>query len=215
MSKLSTSMIILMSLTFVACQQGFNSPKEMHRWMSDPTNGMIISKQSANKELTMKYLPADFLVYKELKENQNTSKELIDSIKKHYVNSRSFLLTIKYKNDEPYDPVYEGIYSYDELNQRKQDMHFSFGQYIKLVTTDGREYRPVLSHMEETYGLQKHRNIHLVFSPVDKNQIDILDTEELDIVFDDRIFNTGIHHFIFEKENIDKQLKLNFLQQNN
>jgi len=199
-------------LLLIKCSQGFNSTEEMYKWMKDPVNGMIITKLSGDKELTMKFLPVNYLVYKEIKENQNRSDKQIDSLRQLYANSRSFLLTIKYKNDEPYDPVYEGIYSYDELNIRKQDMHFAFDEYVKLVSTDGGEYKPILSHMEETYGLQKHRNIHLVFSPENKNQMDILEAKELDIVFDDRIFNTGIHHFVFEKQNIDKKLKLSFLQ---
>ena len=204
--------VLILVFPLWKCNRGFNSVEEMYTWMGDPANGMIVTKLSGDKELTMKFLPPGYLAYKEVKETLGKSKEQIDSLRMLYKKSRSFLLTIKYKNDEPYDPVYEGIYSYEELDRRKKDMHFSFDEYVKLISSDGGEYKPVLSHMEETYGLQKMRNIHLVFSPENEKQADILGAEELDIVFDDRIFKTGITHFVFEKRNIDKKIKLNFLQ---
>jgi hypothetical protein len=208
------AMFGLFTLNFLlsSCSKGFNSAEELYKWMKDPANGMLVTKQSGDKQLDMKYLPVEFLVYKEMKDKSTRNKNLTDSLTKIYSGSRSFLLTIKYKNDDQYDPLYEGISDFSEFKSRKEDMQFSFDQYVELHTAEGHVYKPVLSHMEDTYGLQKFRNIYLVFAPDNSKQADILNSAELDLVFDDMIFNTGIHHFVFQKKNIDKKLILNFIK---
>lgn len=203
---------IVLSVMLFACTDSFDSPRELNQWINSPENGMVAVKQSGDKELVLKYLPASYLVYKEIKDIKEPTKGLVDSLMKVYANSRSFLLTIKYKGDEPYDPVYEGIADFYDFKERKEDMQFSFDKYVKLCTSQGNEYKPVLSHMEDTYGLQKHRNIYLVFAPETESESDIMGAGELDVVFHDKIFDTGITHFVFKKKDIDKELKLNFLK---
>lgn len=205
------STLLLLMVMVLSCRNDFDSMEALNTWINNPENGMTVCRYSGDKILAVRYVPASLSAYKDIKDLTERNRSIIDSVNALYANSRTFLLTIKYKENAPYDPAYEEISNYGELCARKQRMHFSFDHYITLITAEGNEYKPVLTHMEETYGLQKYRNIHLVFSPQNEQQMDILKSDKLDIVFDDRLFNTGIHHFVFKKKYMDDQIAMNLL----
>ena len=57
--------------------------------------------------------------------------------------------------------------------------------------------------MEHVYQLKPGRDFNIVFAPSDENElISIRKKPELDIVFEDGYFDTGISHFIFKQEKI-------------
>jgi hypothetical protein len=65
-----------------------------------------------------------------------------------------------------------------------------------------RVYKPVLSTLENTYGLTKTRNVMLVFAPAEKGDTEFGTSPDLDIVLDNTVFGTGIQHFRFSRTDL-------------
>lgn len=200
-------LMLIVSLQMAGCSSSFNDINQYFRWMDDPENGLIIKRTSGDKELTMKYLTVPYLVYNDVKEIENPSDILIDSLTKVYSNSRNFLLTIR-STSHSEDIMLEGVTNEMEYNQKNMIMNFGISEYLSLKTDAGNTYFPVLVNMENTYGLQKHKNFYIVFAPTDESERDIMRSKTLDIVYNDQIFSTGIHHFLFKKEKTDQEIKI-------
>ncbi len=100
------------------------------------------------------------------------------------------------------DMMYLGISNYSEYSRRISTMNFRMNEYITLKT-DTVKFTPVLSSLENTYGLSKALNINVVFSP-GENHKDVVNSETLDFILSDDIFNTGISHFVFRREAIEQ-----------
>lgn len=81
-------------------------------------------------------------------------------------------------------------------------MSFEIERYTTLKI-GGKTYRPVLSALENVYGLTDSRNITFVFVPESKEEKTFYQSERLQLSFDDEIFNTGINHFTFNREDLN------------
>ena len=198
---------LIVIIFFTSCKQSFKDINQYYHWMDDKENGLVIKRSSGDKELTMKYLAVPYLVYNDVKDIENPSKVLIDSLTRVYSNSRNFLLTIRSTSHNE-DIMLEGVTNEMEYNQKNLVMNFGISEYLTLKTDIGNSYFPALVNMENTYGLQKHKNFYIVFAPMDENEKDIMTSQTLDVVFDDRIFSTGINHFLFEKEKLDQEITI-------
>lgn len=186
---------------------------DLYRWINNPKNGLVKTKSISGIKLSVKYLPAELLACREFKDENNVIASQKDSVLALYKNNLTFLLTIA--SDERKAPetnvMYRGIRNYEELTERAVRMNFSMQDYITLKINE-KEYKPILSTMENVYELSKERSIYLVFAP-DKDDKNFEKVEKLDFVFSDEMFNTGINHFIFQKKNIDAIPRLSFFIQ--
>jgi hypothetical protein len=64
------------------------------------------------------------------------------------------------------------------------------------------KYKPVLSSMENTYGIGQSRDIMIVFSPSSLKDNGFLSSKELDFVYNDEIFEVGKCHFVFDRSDL-------------
>ncbi len=180
----------------------------MREWLNDPSNGLISGKKVGGFDLSMKYMPYDLLAYKEIKKDKSATQEVLDSVAELYDNSYTFILSIGSDESagENFDVMHLGVYDEDAYNQRIRNLNFHLDKYISLETGKS-TYKPVLTRLENVYGLSKARMVYIVFAP-DSEEEDLLVANELDIKFNDDIFNTGIHHFKFNKSDIVAMPKL-------
>lgn len=193
-------------IAFSGCQenmQTIDKADDFYRWLNNPANGLLKTRYIAGIRLTVKHLPAQYLAYRELKDEEAVTASYKDSVLALYKNNLTFLLTIA--PDERKLPDVDimslGIRDYNEFKARAARMNFGMKEYVSLKIA-ARKYQPVLSTLENVYGLSKHRNIYIVFNPGEDPE-GFKNAEKLDFVFNDEIFNTGISHFIFHKTNID------------
>lgn len=190
-----------------SCTQQTVSYQEYMQWMGNPENGML-KKHSANGlELTVKFLPAEYLAYQELKNEKKVTQAQYDSLLKVYSKSLTFLMSIgpdESKKNPKGDIMMTGISDYEEFAQKAMAMNFDMGQYVSLKTDIG-DFKPVLSNMENVYGLAKNRNILFVFAPSELKDTTFLHSRQFDFVYEDQLFKVGINHFVFKKEDIDKR----------
>lgn len=181
-----------------ACQHKIDNKEKLLQWINQPEHGLVISKSINGFQLTAKYLPSDYLVLKELG-NQDFTASHFQQLKEEYQHSKTFLLTIAPDQEEQRNTVmFHQVVSRADYQQRVRDLNFRIGDFLSL-TTKSKELKPVLHHMENTYELAEHRSIYLVFAD-DELQKD----EDWVLKFDDRLFGTGISRFLFHHQDLAK-----------
>ena len=179
-----------------------NSVEEYNKWMNDPENGLVKTKKIKGLTVSVKYLPAAYLIYKELGETDYSEKDR-DSLKKAYERSLTFLMTIapdKEKGNKN-DIMLEGIVNYKDYSERLLTLNFELDKNVTLKS-DNLELKPVLSALENTYGLSKSRSITFVFAPDIKEMEMLKNAKTLDFVYIDELFQLGILHFNFNNEKL-------------
>lgn len=123
----------------------------------------------------------------------------IDSLKKEYDSSLNFILKIapSEESDAQFDVMTETVSSLAEFQEQTLTVNFELQKFIYLKLGD-QKIKPVLVEAENVYGLTKHRLINIVFA---KDEFEELWNREdkIDLVFNDEIYNTGKHHFLFDK----------------
>lgn len=202
-------------LAVAGCTQVISSRAEMYQWINEPANGLLQSKRVEDLVFTMKYLPPAFLAEKEMRTQENHNLQVYDSLKSRHEGFYTFLL--HFQVDDPNeaqafsrDVMYEGAQSFQHFQQRAMHLNFNMRDFITL-NRKGESIQPALSRLENTYSLTNSRHLYLVF---DKKQMDLLpdDTAPLDIRFNDELFNTGIHHFVFHPSDLKKVPAISYLQ---
>lgn len=195
--------IIFLSI-FISCDDEVSSEIDLLDWVNDCDNGLLISKRVYGLKMELKYLPPAYLAYKDAA----VDKSDFDSLFNIYNNSYSFLMTIGPDEEKgaDFDIMFADVNNYEEYDERVQNLNFNIKEYVCLQT-EKKKYLPVLSNLENTYGLDKARTIYLVFTKDNEND-DLFCSGKIDIVFNDELFSTGIHHFVFNKNNIDNIPKL-------
>ena len=90
-----------------------------------------------------------------------------------------------------------------EFREHAFDLNFNWPDKVRLHC-DSSTYAPVLSTLENTYGLTKDRNAVLVFVPGSKNDPAFYRSEEFDIAIDNDVLGIGTQHFKFNRKDIER-----------
>ncbi|MBS1636296.1 MAG: hypothetical protein JST26_10290 [Bacteroidetes bacterium] len=182
--------------------------QEYSTWLNQKENGYIQEKEAGGMILQVKYLPATYLALKEFE----TKKGMLsfDSLLSAYKYSTTFLLSFRPKDAEKgEDVMLKDVTDYSEYVERSMTLNFDLESRLELKTSTD-NYKPVLSSLENTYGLSKGRSIYMVFTA--KTQRDELQKASYyDLVYTDDIYNLGILHFMFDLPAMQKhepQIKL-------
>jgi len=194
----------------ISCTSDVKTEADLLKWMTNPQNGLVKIQTPTGYSFKMKYLPPQFLAFSHLKRfgNGNVEQTGFDSLSRVYGNSLNFLFTIgpDKEKGEKFDIMYEGISNVADYNARVHTLNFDLRHFLS-INIKGKEYRPVLTRFESVYGLNKSRNITVVFSPQEEGS-QLMKASEYDIVFNDEIFGTGINHFRFQKSDFENTPKL-------
>lgn len=197
------------SLLFFALLAGCHSPatvsssRQFAEWLNDDKNGCLIKKQVNGMVVEVKYLPPSFSALKELESGQY--KANYDSLLRDYCYSATFLVSFRPADDkEGQDVMYRNVNNYQEYIERSMTLNFDLESKIKLEAS-GTEYRPVLSSLENTYGLSKGRTVYMIFSAKEKKN-ELPEADTFDFVYEDDIYQLGILHFVFDHRHIREQL---------
>jgi hypothetical protein len=200
------SLFYILILSLFSCgKKTIKDPQEFMKWINNPENGLVKSKSTIGVKIDLKYLPPSYLAYQEMKDGKNKSAETRDSLISYYSQSITFLMIIGPDEKEKKntgDIMYRDITKFDDYKDRAHIMNFEISEYVNLETEKGK-YKPVIANLENIYGLVNERKIMFVFPRVNSTE-DLTNSKELDFVFTDEIYNTGINHFVFTQEQIKK-----------
>lgn len=192
-------------LFFFSCESNSKSLSinDYHHYINDPENGLVKSKVANGVEVNLKYLSNDYLAFKDFKNLGLKTEVQYDSLRKEYKNSFTFILTISTSENSMQSGVengvmMKGVTKIEDFKKRAINMNFSMGEYIQLRTPRA-SINPVLTNLENTYEVVSEKSIYVVFS---KEMIDrqLKDGEEIEFVYNDEIFDSGISVFSFKKE---------------
>lgn len=170
-----------------ACQQEMHTLQEYAAYIHTPENGLIKEKTIGDMKFTLQYWPAAM-------QNQ-TVQEQED-------NNWTFLLKIEASEQaaQSFDVMTETVSSLQEFQEQTLALNFDWQKWLYLQVED-KKIAPVLAVLENTYGLQQHRIVNLVFA---KEEIlsQGASPQQLDVVFQDEVFGTGKHHFLFQTKDL-------------
>ena len=186
----------------VSCKSSIEEEHEYLSYINDATHGLVKEKRVGDLIVQVKYLPSDLLAWKELHTKKSTAQQK-DSISTLYDQSITFLLSVSPDSSKGAtdDILYRGVSDEQSFKQRVSELNFDIERMLKL-NAGNKEYYPALAVMENTYGTSSTKNFYIVFSAEDKKKIGTA-YKELDLVFTDELFATGINHFVFEQEAIE------------
>ncbi len=203
---------IISLLFLISCgTKEFTSESDYYKFINNEKNGLTKKKTTNEFEITVKFLPTDYLVFKEVKD-KIIDKKTIDSLEKIYSSSKSFLISINpLRKVDNNDALFYNAQNMEDYKERILMLNFHPEEYLR-IETQNKVYYPVLSTMENVYNIDDKRSIVLVFTDDDKNCE--LYKDDLDFIFEDKIFDTGINHFVFKKEKIHNIPKFNILKLN-
>lgn len=205
------NILVLSVLIFTQCQRSIESEADFQKWLHTPENGFVQQKKVNNLVITTKYLPPSYLALSDLKAFEQPSQLMFDSLMLAYKNSLTFVMTIQPDKEKKAngDVMYRGVSDYLSYKERVAQMNFGMDEYVRLYI-GGKTFKPVLTTFDNTYSLVEHRSLYLVFAE-EKEGEGLFTGDILDLAFNDEVFNTGISHFKFRREDIQNTPKINFL----
>lgn len=204
--------IILYCIGFIFLSScgGFSTEQDLYKWISDEKNGLIKTKDMGGVIIKVKYLPAEYLVYNEVK-GKHYSQAQVDSLTAEFKKTRSFLMTLEFKKTNSGDNVLaSGTDHYNEYKERIEKLNFALDEYVTIKTEDA-ELAPVLWTLENTYTVGNKRNLYITFGDEKIEEV-FKESSKLDLVFNDEIFYTGIAHFVFDNKQLQSVPKIKFWQ---
>ncbi len=194
--KHSICLFFLGAVLFSCNKKEVSTVGAYSKWINDPANGLTLTRKIHGLKISVKYLPADYLEYKEMQDNSGENQ--LDSLKKEYENSLTFLMTIGPDEEKgnKNDIMFDGIKNYKEYSERLLSLNFEIEKNV-LLKTDNVALKPVLSALENTYGLSKSRNIVFAFAPTQNEKQEIENSNTIDFIYSDELFELGLMHFNF------------------
>lgn len=187
---------IFLSLLSVisACKSTIRTEKELYKWINDKDNGLVQEKTTNGFTLTAKYLPAELLAYREYESDKTIP---FNKVLENYKKNKTFLMSIKVDTATRHtgNVLFQDAEGYAGYKQRILSFNFGLEEMVSLNYSE-KKYKPVLYTLENTFNIVDGKNIYLVFN------IDSLKKQnkqdEMDLVFEDVHFSTGITHFKFK-----------------
>lgn len=203
---------IYLCLLFACGSSGkVNSEESYVKWLNDEKNGLIKTKYIGELKLTVKYLPPDYVVYREMKSgNRKYSKQEKEKMLAEAKNTRTFILTIApdKRRKGTGDIMFYNVKGEEDYTFRAEALNYNMDKYV-YIGTGITNHAPKLHVLENTYGLTEYRDVYLVFADDDEKK-DLLKAKALDFVFNDEIFGTGISHFNFSGKDFNSVPLINF-----
>jgi len=196
--KINKIILLLILIIFSGCKKTNLSKSEMTKYLNDESNGFSITKNTDIFKLNITYFPT---VWRAL--NEKTSSDDDNNYIKSLDKSLLFVFTISPLEGKSEGDVFlSGVKSKQDYEERVRKANFGFAENWTLTLDSGKELNPIGLQMEQTNGLTNHRKFQILFD-VSQN-LEVYDSKTWDLKLNDELFNSGIHHFVVEKEDRDR-----------
>ena len=207
------SFVVSIVFVLAACTGKLKSPEQFYSWMNNPENGLVKKETVGPIDYTVKYLSPDFLAYSEWVEEEDSSMTLRDLIDE-YDNSFTFLFTVAPNESAgDVDIMKAGVMNYEQYADRVYELNFNLADAIQL-DVDGVQLSPVLTRLENIYGMSNQRNFYIVFAPIAGHENIFKGAKDITFSYVDPIFETGISQFKFNGLDFKEIPELSFVQKN-
>ncbi len=175
--------ISIMLITIVGCKQSA-IPSDYVRYVRNPDNGLLRSKQVGPVHIDLQYKPIPYLIANELRRNDISKEEFLPR-QKELTGSQYYNLQLSV-TDQPQ----ANIINYrlrDETEIQKRLYYLSFGMQNDIRLIDGTDtLKPMLYHFERSYDLAPHRTFVLAFEQRPDNRY-----KDKTLILDSPVLATG------------------------
>ena len=187
-------------LILVVCGKKHLAPSDYIRWVTDPANGLVKTKELSAFRFELRYLPSELTILNGISSVELT-KEKVDAALAERGNVHEFQLRLA--SVEGTEFLRTGI---SEMTQYHQRLEYYTGHVqndLKLVvgfdTLDCS-----LSHFERTYGVAPYNTLILAFEQESKTN------DGLSLIYNDRVLGLGTVKFAIDQRDLEKipELKL-------
>lgn len=194
------------------CKSGSQKYSSISEFVKE-TSGEQYVKESGNYwyNITFKLLTTDAQVLLDWKsKNKKLAPKEIDSLRNMYNQALYFEFEVDVSEKNTSTSVMSsGVKSVQDYKNKALTLNFELKDKFKIVNKEGEALAPVLANIENTYDLGSSRKMQIVFE-AEALHTHIKKDEHIDVVFMDEIFETGIHHFVFNKSTWTNSPKINF-----
>lgn len=184
------SQFLLLILIFSACKERVQSVHQLIDYCNDPANGLCSNHEFGEFRIGVIYRPAEIIIAQEIKSlSPSHSNEQIDSVIKLFKGIDYFLLRLQKQGNEV-----ESSYAKDPLKFRDVNNYLTtkIGDDIRLVYR-GDTLRTKGAIHTRTFGSSKSTDVLVAFDSSLKDK-----SGEFQFIFEDKVFDTGLHVFEFE-----------------
>lgn len=184
--------ILVLAFLLTACGKERLQYSEYLKWVGDKRHGLVQEREANNMRLRVTYIPQALVQYREYHGDSLTSHQM-DSLLNIQSQGNAFTLSFT-PLVKGADPMMADIKDYASYKERFMSMNFGVENMVELHVA-GERLSPSLVNTENTFGLSKELTVNVAFSGGKEN-------EDLDFVYDDQVFGTGISHFIIKNKDI-------------
>lgn len=201
-------LLIGMMLVFSCSSKTKDSLSAYRQWMDNADHGIVVTRETGDMRVRMQWVPPELQLYRDFHDSDilcDVRKR--DSLTQQYQKSIAFLLTFESIKDGG-DILWKNISTREEFEGRVHLLNFRMNELVQLEI-NGEIFHPVLSVLENDYGIPHSRKIHLVFSDSEKLRV-LQQAQYYDIVLEDEVYMTGISHFKFDRKSMEEVPSINF-----
>lgn len=184
----------------VSCGRSSLTPAEYIAWLDTYENGLVKDYKQDNIRLTCQYMSPAYAVLKQNDPNNLKEQEINQNIGEV---SDLVQFKLKFENTKTNNFLKDNYTTTEEFNTRSTYLSYDIRTDLRLVNGED-TVTCVLNHHERTYGNTPYETLLISFpnSSTEKN--------DLELIFDDRVFGLGRVKFFFEKEVLESIPELVF-----
>lgn len=200
-------LILAVVALLTACQASGPEPVDMaflERYVRDPKNGLERTREVAGFRSTVRLLPPGLGALRKHNAAPDSCGPALHDLVRDQKKQLSFILNIAPDGETiTGDVMYADVSSVEAFKERAYDLNFPLEDRIEL-RCGTKLYTPVLSTLENTYGITKDRNLIIVFVPSEADDTVFYTSEYMDLVVRDHWFGTGTQHFKFLRTDLKR-----------
>lgn len=203
--QISKFIFIIIALAVISCER-FVSEEELRKYILDPKNSLIKEIVQGTVKISLKFHPADLLIARELKSEDEISEKKIEEIRKNYEDYCYFILTMAENGEEILTKTISDQNKFiDGINM----LSFNLNQEIRMLTSE-KDTIPLADFVyPRMYGSTGNTQLMIVF-PMEK----IYKSEWVDIELGDLGLGLGINKFHFDISDLLNVPKVSFNKKN-
>ncbi len=179
-------------LSFISCNKEAQSVQELIDYCNQPANGLRSNYVEDEYRFEVIYRPVEIIVLQEVK-SLSLMGQQIDSVRQLFNGIDYFLLRMQKKGTEVETSFARDPIRFGEVNTY---LATKVGRDIKLVHAGDTILTKATIHTR-TFGSSQSTDLLIAFESSLKSK-----SGEFEVLFDDKIFGTGLHAFDFEINNI-------------
>lgn len=198
--KYTKILVLGMFFLTLSCNKSKYSPTEYVNWCDSEENGLSKEFTQNELKLTCQFMTSEYAVLK-----QNDPNNLVEQEINENINALSDLRQFKliFENTQSTNFLKDNYTTAEQFNTRSMYLSYDIQSDLRLVEGED-TVNCIMNHYERSYGNTPYETLLVSFPSNRSSQND------LELIFDDRVFGYGRVKFFFEKSLLESIPELAF-----